>query len=412
MHEFHIKRLPVLALTDERGRPYAIETRFESGFSRLAEKLDVWRKQRAERDRLLAAAEQGSETEQLAAAAAAVAWMQERGIWQFYQAEIRKWAELASRVDPANERRLLEAFFEPQWLLEAGEANPSDEVDVGRLVEELQPWTSRKFGNADRGAKLHLAAARLLTDAQRFDEATAQLEHAVAYQPNDAQLAGAVRNARQFLDNRDVQGSGSGFLVSADGHILTNQHVVAGAGPTVIRIPNSKDTLPAEIVAQDANQDLALLKINVPKAGTFTPLALKGSPLRRGTAVALFGYPLGDSLGANLKFTAGRISGLPDESSNGMYLLDATVNPGSSGGPLCDQRGNVVGLVSAKTGGSTLEDSYGLAIPAPKLAEFLDRHLPAAISRPLADTNESALDWQLVDERVSGGVLMVVKKRP
>jgi S1-C subfamily serine protease len=251
-----------------------------------------------------------------------------------------------------------------------------------------------------------------LTDARRFEEATRQMELAVMYQPKDARLVESIRHVQQHLDNKDVISSGSGFLVTTGGHVLTNRHVVDGAGKIVIRVPGTKDTISAEVVAQDAERDLALLKVALPKAGWLQPLALRVGDLRRGASVALFGYPLGDALGANLKFTAGTISALPEESNNEMYLLDATVNPGSSGGPLCDQRGNVVGLVTAKTGGSTLQDSYGLAIPAAAIAQFLDQHLPTEVSRPLADSNDAPLNWDLVDERVSGGVLMVVKKKP
>jgi hypothetical protein len=53
-----------------------------------------------------------------------------------------------------------------------------------------------------------------------------------------------------------------------------------------------------------------------------------------------------------------------------------------------------------------------LAIPAAAIAQFLDQHLPTEVSRPLADSNDAPLNWDLVDERVSGGVLMVVKKKP
>jgi hypothetical protein len=68
-------------------------------------------------------------------------------------------------------------------------------------------------------------------------------------------------------------------------------------------------------------------------------------------------------------------------------------------------------MISEKTGSGDFEDSYGLAIPAAELAKFLDQHLPAGSPRPAADTANTELPWDKVDERVSSGVMMIVKKK-
>src|SRR5688572_6460365 len=236
------------------------------------------------------------------------------------------------------------------------------------------------------------------------------MEHAVGYRPLDTTLVEALRGVRQILENRDVLASGTGFLISTAGYVLTNEHVIAGEGKITVRVPGVKEPIVAELVAQDRVADIALIKLKLPTPERYKPLALSQRGSRRGASVAGFGYPLGDTLGVGLKFSAGVISAVPDELSN-RYLLDLTVNPGSSGGPLCDRRGNVVGMISEKTGSGDFEDSYGLAIPAAELAKFLDQHLPAGAPRTAADSANTELPWDKVDERVSSGVMMIVKKK-
>jgi S1-C subfamily serine protease len=94
-----------------------------------------------------------------------------------------------------------------------------------------------------------------------------------------------------------------------------------------------------------------------------------------------------------------------------MFLLDLTVNPGNSGGPLCDRRGNVVGMVTKKSANVGFEDSYGFAVPSADLLKFLDQHLPADAPRATAAADGAALDWDQVDAKVSSGVLMILKKK-
>ena len=410
IEDFGIDRLPVLALTDEQGRTFFVKREWEDGFANLQERVATWTAERTRRDELLAAAAPGSD-DKLPAAAAAVKWLQDNKVWRFYGSEISGWLTAAQRADPDNQQTLLETFFEPRWFLDVMQVNEEDGAAVGRIAAQLDPWIGRGgFHDQDRGAKLHMTAAMLLAKVQRFDDATRQLEQAVKYKPKDADLADAVSGLKTRLENKDILGSGTGYLVSSAGYILTNHHVIDGPGRVEVRIPGGKETVSAQIVAQDEDRDMALIKVAFPDPSQFQPVAVEPGLVRRGVEVGAFGFPLGDALGTGLKFTGGKIAALPD-ATNEMYLLDLKVNPGNSGGPLCNARGNVVGMVTAKTSNTDLEDSYGMAIPATILLEFLDQHLPPAAPRPASDPAAAAMPWDQVDMKVSPGVLMIVKKR-
>ncbi len=147
-------------------------------------------------------------------------------------------------------------------------------------------------------------------------------------------------------------GVGSGFFIDAQGHVLTNAHVVAGADNVTVRLPGSKREHQARVVGSDPQTDVALLKVEA----TGLPVATIGdsSTLRAGEWVAAIGSPFGF---ANT-VTAGVVSAtertLPDETYVPFIQTDVAVNPGNSGGPLLNTRGEVVGINSqiySRTGG-------------------------------------------------------------
>ena len=148
------------------------------------------------------------------------------------------------------------------------------------------------------------------------------------------------------------QGVGSGFIISADGYILTNAHVVAGASEVTVRMADAKREFKAKVVGADERSDIALLKVderNLPVAKLG-----KSSTLQPGQWVAAIGSPFGF---ANT-ITAGIISAtersLPADTYLPFIQTDVAVNPGNSGGPLLNLDGEVVGINSmiySQTGG-------------------------------------------------------------
>ncbi|GAO36271.1 peptidase [Sulfuricella sp. T08] len=149
----------------------------------------------------------------------------------------------------------------------------------------------------------------------------------------------------------ESKSQGSGFIVSADGYILTNAHVVDGADEVTVRLTDKRE-FKAKVIGADRRTDVALIKINA--AGL--PKVVIGNPsqLKVGEWVAAIGSPFGfeNSVTAGIVSAKGR--SLPQENYVPFIQTDAAINPGNSGGPLFNLRGEVVGINSqiySRTGG-------------------------------------------------------------
>ena len=160
-------------------------------------------------------------------------------------------------------------------------------------------------------------------------------------------------------------GGGSGFVVDEAGHIVTNQHVVEGAEEISVRFADGVRR-EAEVVGQDPSTDVALIKVDAPKAA-LEPLTLGDSnSVGVGEPVIAIGNPLN----VGISVTAGIVSGLgrPIQAPNNYTIndavqTDAAINPGNSGGPLLDSRGTVIGVnaqIASESGGF---EGVGFAVP-------------------------------------------------
>lgn len=142
-------------------------------------------------------------------------------------------------------------------------------------------------------------------------------------------------------------GSGTGFIVTSDGHLLTNQHVISGCGSL------SVDGQAATVLAEDALFDLALLRVDALSGAE--PAVFAGSPARLNSDVTVVGYPLSGLLGG-LNVTRGAVTSTKGVGGDGINMqISAPVQPGNSGGPVLNAFGQVVGVVVAR-----LSDDFGM----------------------------------------------------
>jgi serine protease Do len=163
------------------------------------------------------------------------------------------------------------------------------------------------------------------------------------------------------------QGSGSGFVVSPDGYILTNNHVVAGADKVTVRLYDKRE-FTAKVVGTDPNTDVAVIKID---ARALPSVAFGNSDSARvGEWVLAIGNPLGEQFAftvtAGIVSAKGRLlAGLQQTrySIQDFIQTDAAINPGNSGGPLVNTRGQVIGINSAIASETGFYAGYGFAIP-------------------------------------------------
>jgi S1-C subfamily serine protease len=188
-----------------------------------------------------------------------------------------------------------------------------------------------------------------------------------------------------FGNSGSQQGIGSGFVVSGDGYILTNAHVVVNFDSTLgssttgtvaqsVTVAfkaagKSTVTVPATIIGTDTSNDVAVLKIDPSKVSGLTPIQI-GDPSRAsvGDPVVAIGNPLGYdfSLSAGVISAVGRTIDAPNGSSiSDAIQTDAAINPGNSGGPLIDSQGAVIGINDqiATSSGTNANQGVGFAVP-------------------------------------------------
>src|SRR5437867_1002136 len=163
------------------------------------------------------------------------------------------------------------------------------------------------------------------------------------------------------------QGSGSGFIVSTDGYILTNNHVVAGADRVTVKLFDKRE-FTARVVGTDPSTDVAVIKIDT--NGLPTAQFGNSDSVRIGEWVLAIGNPLGENftftVTAGIVSAKGRLLGGLQQSRYSIQdflQTDAAINPGNSGGPLVNVRGEVIGINSAIASETGFYTGYGFAIP-------------------------------------------------
>ena len=205
---------------------------------------------------------------------------------------------------------------------------------------------------------------------------------------NDGDNSSLPRNKS---DELQIAGFGSGFFITSDGYFITNYHVIQDAAKVSLKMGD--EFLAAKIVKTDKETDLALLKVE----GTFN--ALEFSPRRQenlGQSIFTMGYPQPQLQGVTPKVTKGVISGL--EGFKGdirNYQIDASIQPGNSGGPVADSNGYVVGVVVAsliKGSNGGIPQNVNYVIKKSYLMAFLDS-IPSCATALRCPASETERDF-------------------
>ncbi len=256
------------------------------------------------------------------------------------------------------------------------------------LASWFTRWQQRRLHNPDATARPVVARGDLAADEQ----ATIRLFHDQS--PSVVFITTAQVHVDEFtLDEMTLaQGAGSGFIWDAEGHIVTNDHVIASADRARVTLAD-QSTWDARVVGQAPSKDLAVLKIDAP--GHKLPAILVGqsSDLQVGQKV----FAIGNPFGLDYTLTTGVISALDRRISSsertselqarrtidGVIQTDAAINPGNSGGPLLDSSGRLIGVNTAIYSPSGAYAGVGFAIPVDtvnRIVPELIRH--GRITRP------------------------------
>ena len=210
-------------------------------------------------------------------------------------------------------------------------------------------------------------------------------------------------------EKRESGSLGSGFIISADGYVMTNNHVVNGADEIFVKFSDGRE-LEAKLVGNDPDVDIAILKIQSKE--TFKPVEFGNSDsISVGQWAIAFGNPLGlnDTMTVGIVSAKGR-SSLGIEKIENFIQTDAAINQGNSGGPLVDISGKVIGINTAIYSPSGGSIGIGFAIPANLAVNIKDSIIKTGkVERAFLGTELQDLNPQLVKQfnlSTSNGVLV------
>jgi serine protease Do len=234
---------------------------------------------------------------------------------------------------------------------------------------EVKPL--EEVGQAFEAIAEHVTPAVVAIEAE-------QLEVRRTQQPRrNGPPSGMEEFLRQFdiPDQQPRSGSGSGFIVTKDGYILTNNHVVANADRVTVTMLDNRKFV-ARVVGRDPDTDVAVLKVDA----TDLPTVTLGDD--RKTRIGQWVVAIGNPLGLDFTVTAGIVSAkgrsqlnLPGRTAYAIQdfiQTDAAINPGNSGGPLVNIRGEVIGINSAIASPTGFNAGYGFAIPVTLAKQIMD----------------------------------------
>ena len=303
-----------------------------------------------------------------------------------------------------------------KWFRKAAEQNNARaQFDLGRCYAigqgvakdyvEGYKWSLLAAGQGVERAKENVTILEYRMSREQTAEGQ-KLAH--NFKPREVPSSGDDSSSAGILQSRP-ESSGSGFFITEDGYLITNEHV-AGNGAQV-RLVTAAGLISAKVVKVDAANDLALLKAN----GKFAALPVAASrSVKLGGAVATVGFPNVGLQGFAPKFARGEIGSLSGIQDDPRYFqISVPVQPGNSGGALVDERGNVVGVVSAKLSAKAalatsgqLPENVNYAVKSSFLLGFLES-VPEVAAK-LKEPNTKDMNFSDVAEQTKEAAVLVL----
>jgi TPR repeat protein len=345
------------------------------------------------------------------------------------EVETVKWCRKAAEQDDAEAHLMLGVCYDTgrgvakdeveavKWYRKAAEQNNARAQNnlgvcynngqgVAKDYVEGYKWWLLAAGQGHENAKKFVPLLENKMSREQIAEGQ-RLAH--NFKPKETPSGEGDRLGSSLAEMRPAS-SGTGFFITEDGYFVTNEHVVKGGGQ--VRLVTSAGLISAKVVRVDAANDLALLKA----VGKFTPLPIAASrAVRLGNTVATVGFPNIGLQGFAPKLAKGEIASLSGVQDDARYFqISVPVQPGNSGGALVDERGNVVGVVSAKlsaraalAASGALPENVNYAVKSSFLLGFLES-VPE-VSAKLKEPNAKERKFEeVVKDAEQAAVLVLV----
>jgi S1-C subfamily serine protease len=223
---------------------------------------------------------------------------------------------------------------------------------------------SNRWNSGPMNRNVNMAAFRSYADIISYEIKT---EVVVKKKKEKPKKQEPKKQTPKIDDNKVVAASsGTGFFVSKTGHIISNHHVIEGCN--TVKLTFKGKEVSADVLASDKKNDLAILKAEL-KPSKVYPISKEDASLLEDIIIA--GYPLGKKVSAAIKTSKGSITALAGYGDNySEFQTDAALNQGNSGGPIMDQKGNVVGVAVANYGKNAGVESFNFGIKSSTLKTF------------------------------------------
>jgi hypothetical protein len=405
--KFRITVFPTVVVTDADARPFGIMEDYTiNGVTPFLALMDKWQTDRSTLFDMLDRIKSGGGKPDAALLKRAISFLEFNKLDGIYQHTIQGWADLLPKGE-SNEVTEQEANG---WMMRFAHANANPD-NAKKEVEEFDRWKAKHSfkKHPDVGATLHAFAAALLMQIDEKEAAKKKYDEAKAFPTKSARVRHLLAQIERAITGKQGEegvfphGSGSGFCIADGNYVMTNHHVIAEAKKVMVHLNGDEERYLAHVVADNPEGDMAILKIDLPQDKKLKPIPFAAKDVKIGDEVCAFGWPGLLSENSWSTLTNGLVSGIDDR--EGFLITNCKIEHGNSGGPLCSVAGCcIAGMNSRKTGtGGDLSESYGMAIPASKLIEFIKENkdkFPSDFFRKIphaANTNGSTKLSEVVE---------------